>query len=695
MVIKDLEILKKRSLIGVIIIFVAISIFRIYNALDIYNENKTEQKNSIFKQTCYIYNAKLNIINSTFINRLQSIISQQTVKDAIKNRDRETLYKLSLERFETIKKDFPTLKRMHYHLPDNTSLLRIHKPKQYGDNLKEKRPMIAEAIETKSIQVGFESGLYDKAEITYRVAIPIMDGDTLLSIIELGIDVKYILKKLDNFFKAIQMEKVYIGFLLQDKNLTKSKNMDLNDYRLIANDTSVSLIINRITSSKIEQNIKFQGHDYFVFWGKDKLKDFNNDQVGTIFYAFDITKLENNFNHSIILSIVQPLMGMTILLLIFLSLFNYIIKQSKQNYIKVTSIVDNQKAIIVVTNGKKIILTNLSFLNFFNIDSMDTFLKKYNCICDKFENQDGYLQKNYGDKNWMEFIMLKPNQIHKVKIIDEDGKSHTFQVNAKEFTQENNMEYVVSFEDITILEYEIYKNQQKDRQLLQQSRLAQMGEMISMIAHQWRQPLAAISSTSASLELKAKLNKLDNDIVIELSNNISQYSQHLSSTIDDFREFFKTNKEKKEVSYNELILSVLNIVEDSIVNKNIKIITKLDCDYKLHTYPNEVKQVILNLIKNAEDVLIEKDIKNPTITIQTSCEINCTNPVLLIGDNGGGISKDIIDKIFDPYFSTKTKKDGTGLGLYMSKTIIEEHCGGRLSVANGKDGAVFMISLTQ
>lgn len=236
---------------------------------------------------------------------------------------------------------------------------------------------------------------------------------------------------------------------------------------------------------------------------------------------------------------------------------------------------------------------------------------------------------------------------------------------------------------------EVQKNIIKDQQILHQAKHAQMGEMMSMIAHQWRQPLSAISSTAISLNLKSKLNKLDNKTAEELTNKISEYSQHLSHTIDDFREFFKTNKEKKETTYTELINSVLRIVEVSITNKNIQIITKIDAPVILNTFPNELKQVILNLIKNAEEILIEKNIKNPKIIIESF------GATLSVSDNGGGIPDDIKEKIFDPYFSTKTKKDGTGLGLYMSKTIIQEHCGGILSVKNSKDigGAKFTIEL--
>ncbi len=234
---------------------------------------------------------------------------------------------------------------------------------------------------------------------------------------------------------------------------------------------------------------------------------------------------------------------------------------------------------------------------------------------------------------------------------------------------------------------ELQKNRLQDQQLIQQSRLAQIGEMLSMIAHQWRQPLTAISSTSSAINLKAKLNKLDNEKAQELSDKINQYSQYLSKTIDDFRGFFKENKLKESVTLEEVIESSLDIVLVSLENQNIQIVKNLTCKSIFNTYPNELRQVIINLIRNAQDALIENKVVNPTITIKTE------NGVLSISDNAGGIPTEIVDKIFDPYFSTKLEKDGTGLGLYMSKTIIEDHCGGAIRVENTKDGAMFKIIL--
>ncbi|SFV75433.1 histidine kinase [hydrothermal vent metagenome] len=238
------------------------------------------------------------------------------------------------------------------------------------------------------------------------------------------------------------------------------------------------------------------------------------------------------------------------------------------------------------------------------------------------------------------------------------------------------------------IEEEVAKNREKDKQMLQQSRLAQMGEMIGMIAHQWRQPLSAISSASIAINMKAQMDMLDSKSAIELAEKISEFTQYLSKTIDDFREFYKDKKEKQDVTYKELIDSTLNIVEVSLKNKNIKLVIEMQSEITFHTYANELKQVLLNLIKNAEDALLEKGVESPCIKIITQ------ENRLIVSDNGGGIPEDIIDKIFDPYFSTKKNLNGTGLGLYMSKTIIEEHCEGKLSVHNGEDGAVFVVELS-
>jgi PAS domain S-box-containing protein len=241
------------------------------------------------------------------------------------------------------------------------------------------------------------------------------------------------------------------------------------------------------------------------------------------------------------------------------------------------------------------------------------------------------------------------------------------------------------------LEEELKRSKEKDKTLLHQSKLAQMGEMISMIAHQWRQPLTAISSTASDLYMKIMLDNYTKDYFNKKLEKIDDLSQHLSSTIDDFRNFYKEDKQKEIVVHSEIALGAFKIISTSLEYKNIALKSDFQCKRKINILVNELRQVVLNLIKNAEDILIEKSITNPYIMVRTYDDGKYS--YLEVSDNGGGIEENIIDNIFDPYFSTKTKKDGTGLGLYMSKMIVEEHCGGELLVSNTQDGAKFTIKI--
>lgn len=247
------------------------------------------------------------------------------------------------------------------------------------------------------------------------------------------------------------------------------------------------------------------------------------------------------------------------------------------------------------------------------------------------------------------------------------------------------------YEDITdkIMMQKMIK--EKEEQLLQQGRLAQMGEMIAMIAHQWRQPLATISATVSALRVKVLTGVFDMEMYDSKLEEITKYTGYLSQTIDDFRSFFHSKKDSEVTTFNTIIEDVLKLTKASLEQNSIRLEVRLEQETPFETYKNELTQVIINLIKNAQDVLQERSVENPLIIIHAYDKKALK--VVEISDNGGGILLDIKDKIFDPYFSTKRERDGTGLGLYMSKTITEEHCHGRLSFVNEKEGAKFVIEL--
>jgi len=241
----------------------------------------------------------------------------------------------------------------------------------------------------------------------------------------------------------------------------------------------------------------------------------------------------------------------------------------------------------------------------------------------------------------------------------------------------------------------------RDQKLLQQSKLAQMGEMISMIAHQWRQPLGAIAATSINLKTKIILQTYDlskeedvskcNSYFNDKLSDIESYVQLLTKTIDDFRDFYKPNKQSVETIINAPLQKALQIIQSSIKSKNIEISKRFESTSKVLLFESEIMQVILNILQNAQDNFQEKKIQNPIILLNT---YDSENKVIVeICDNGGGVPDELITKIFDPYFSTKHERNGTGLGLYMSKTIIDEHHSGKLQVSNIAGGACFKIEL--
>ena len=237
---------------------------------------------------------------------------------------------------------------------------------------------------------------------------------------------------------------------------------------------------------------------------------------------------------------------------------------------------------------------------------------------------------------------------------------------------------------------EIKKNKEKEQQLLLQSRLAQMGEIISIIAHQWRQPLNAISANVNDLLIKIMLNNIDNKYLQEKLKKIADIIKETSETIDDFRNFYKKDTQKKETTLSDIAKKTLTIIQPIIKEKNIKLIMELNSKLKIKVKENELKHTILTIVKNAQDILLEKKIKNPEIIIKTYDKDNCA--YIEIKDNGGGIDKEIMDKIFDPYFTTKGK-DGTGIGLNMAKNIVEKNHNGVLSVKNDETGAIFTIKI--
>jgi signal transduction histidine kinase len=235
------------------------------------------------------------------------------------------------------------------------------------------------------------------------------------------------------------------------------------------------------------------------------------------------------------------------------------------------------------------------------------------------------------------------------------------------------------------------KSRKNEQLLIQQSRQAAMGEMIGNIAHQWRQPLNALGLVLQNIHFTYQMDELNDEFMQKSIDKGKMLTSSMSKTIDDFRDFFKPNKLKENFNVSQIIKNTTELIEASYNNNNITLKTDLDTDITIEGYPSEFSQVILNILSNAKDALIEYKESSRIVNIKTYEQNN--KIIISIEDNAGGIPKEIISKIFDPYFTTKEEGKGTGIGLYMSKTIIETHHKGKLYAVNGDEGVCFFIDV--
>jgi signal transduction histidine kinase len=415
--------------------------------------------------------------------------------------------------------------------------------------------------------------------------------------------------------------------------------------------------------------------------------------------------------------------------------------ESLSSYLK--KIIDSQKNMVIVSDLKTIKNANKAFFMFFDeFEDIHDFQKNYSCISELFEEVDrfGFVYKNMENKpwnpqneTWYDYILNNRKKNNRV-LIKKDDKEFIFNISISKI-QEN--EYLVDFTDITDIEnykYELInlvnkqneelsefnknlgksiqekinelhelnqelhksvedekeKNSIKDQFLFKQSRQAMMGEMIGMIAHQWKQPLSSMNIALNSLEIAKQFETLTDEMFEQNIEKMKKTIEFLVQTMDQFRNFFKEDKEKKDVPIISLIEEGISYIEHQLSIKNISV--NIDCRTQrvVSVHANELIQVFMNIINNAKDAFLSKNIESAQIDIE--CYEQDNDVVIDIMDNAGGIPADVIDNLFNPYFSTKGQ-DGTGLGLYMSKIIVEEHSDGRITAKNNEKGAIFTIKI--
>ncbi|MFC2073748.1 sensor histidine kinase [Campylobacterota bacterium] len=256
---------------------------------------------------------------------------------------------------------------------------------------------------------------------------------------------------------------------------------------------------------------------------------------------------------------------------------------------------------------------------------------------------------------------------------------HTIEQNYKTILEQKQALKKFNLKLEETIEEKIHEYREKDEILFQQSKMAAMGEMIGNIAHQWRQPLNTISVVAGGMKMQKELNSLDDKTFDHDLETIHNTVQFLSRTINDFKDYFSPNKHPEDFDIKTSIMNDVRLIEPSYNALGIQVYFTLESCH-LHSYKNELSQVILNILNNAKDALQSSSIHDKYIFITSSRTADCLT--LSIKDNAGGIDEAIIPKIFEPYFTTKHKSQGTGIGLFMTQEIIVKHLNGNIKVSN-------------
>ena len=281
-------------------------------------------------------------------------------------------------------------------------------------------------------------------------------------------------------------------------------------------------------------------------------------------------------------------------------------------------------------------------------------------------------------------LALQYNKPFETELKKQDGSFFPALLKVKQTQIQNKETKILTVVDLSELK-------SKEQLLAEQTKMAAMGEMIGNIAHQWRQPLSTISTAASGIKVIKEYDILTDEALEESLNGIIKGVNYLSQTIEDFREFLRGDKEKIFFNLSSNIKKDLSIIKGMITASNIEVVETYDRTIELFSFSNELSQAIINILTNAKDAFETNSIKERYIFINSYVKNN--NAIIEIKDNAGGIDPYISNKIFEPYFTTKHKSQGTGLGLYMSRMIIQNSMGGKLEVKNSDNGVCFYIKV--
>ncbi|MAD41814.1 MAG: hypothetical protein CL623_05425 [Arcobacter sp.] len=420
----------------------------------------------------------------------------------------------------------------------------------------------------------------------------------------------------------------------------------------------------------IDFNLKFMIRDDYPLLKSIVNKVLNQmtyKEKEDIFNVWIKTKYEERSDYSTLIKVV--LVFLVILLFVVYRNRQLLLYQKKLQLAKdetekslnnFKTLIELNIAGILIIRDKKVVYTNDEAVKILEYNSKDEVINKDTSMIFQAEKDSNLCDKLISSDSSELTAITKTKRFIPVLL---KGEAVQF---------DNLPSHIISLIDLTEI-----KN--KEELMLQQSKMASLGEMIGNIAHQWRQPLSSISTTSSGLKLQKEYNQLTDEVLYESLDNITQTTKFLSQTIDDFQNYIKDDKLKKEFNISSSIEKVLTLMKGSFTNSFIKVEKDLQ-SITVNSYENELNQALLNILSNSKDAL--KNIDEKYRYIHISSFKTATHAVIKVIDSGGGIDEEIVKKVFEPYFTTKHKSQGTGLGLYMTHKILTDSMKGSIKIEN-------------
>ena len=678
--------------------------------IDEYLKSKTVQYKQNYEAHYDDYITWADLIFYTHINTKETI---SIFKDAYKSdvRKKEQLRKKLYDHLKDVYNLLKSydIKQLHFHLPDNESFLRFHRPGKFGDNLTGIRDTVAYVNKNKKKINGFEEGRIFNG---YRFIFPLFYKDEHIGSVEISYSTLALSKEFMNSFNVIP--NFLIPKALADKKLFEEEKsnyvssvldgyyMERSIVEAIKKKRKEKVLLPLASKTKKEFEKRIKNEDSFTLYDPLRkelmtsisVKNPIHKTISGVFVIRSGAEVIDQKNKNFKIFLILTMVSLLVVLYLIYKEDIYVTKIDENNK-KLSSVFkDADSGIALIDLKGRFLEVNDAYSRILGY-SQDEIVK-ISCM-DLSRKEDipkiietlieayklGHISKERkicikkdGSVVHIEFsLTLLPSKDAFIVVVNPlEDKLKLERLN-------NNLQKEVerSIEDLRL----------KDAMLAQQSKLAAMGEMIDSIAHQWMQPVGIIKMKIQTMQADHEYKELTDERIEEFVNSSLGQIDHLVNTMNEFRRFFRPSEIIEEVSLQEMIDTSILLVKDELVKNSIKTVVNGDTEAKVKLNSAEFKHVLINIINNAKDAFIQNGTKERMISFYVS---NKEGKIFLsISDNAGGIDKEVIDHIFEPNFTTKEQGKGTGIGLYMSKQIIDKN-NAQIKVQNINDGVCFIIS---